>query len=156
MTDETRIAWIAAEVPGEAWTNYPPAFAPMVAGRSKRRLGRLFGLESFGVNLTTLAPGARSALRHRHTVQDEFVYILSGDVMLCHDLGETLLRAGMCAGFRHGGTAHCLVNRSQVPASYLEVGDRRPGDAVDYPDEDLVAVADGDGWRFTHRDGTPW
>ena len=149
-------ARMAADAPGRATSNYPPEFAQRVAGRFKRPLGDLFGIESFGVNLTTLEPGAQSALKHRHTVQDEFVYIVSGELVLVHDEGETLLTAGMCAGFRHGGTAHHLINRSDAPATYLEVGDRQPGDGADYPNDDLVAVRREDRWAFTRKDGTPY
>lgn len=154
--DERKIAWVAEEAPGRTSTNYPPEFAGRVAGRLKRPLGDLFGLDGFGVNLTVLDPGAQSSVKHRHTVQDEFVYVLSGELVLAHDGGETVLRAGMCAGFRHGGTAHHLVNRSDAPATYLEIGDRQPGDGADYPDDDLSVVR-GDGrWLFTRKDGTPY
>ncbi|WP_245600303.1 cupin domain-containing protein [Sphingomonas jaspsi] len=147
---------VASKVLPRTGSNYPAPFAERVAGREKRALGGLFGITAFGVNLTTLPPGAQSALRHRHTVQEEFVFILSGEVTLLHDDGETLCTEGMCVGFVPGGTAHCLVNRSEADATYLEVGDRRPGDRGDYPDDDLVAIHDGVGWTFTHRDGTPY
>jgi uncharacterized cupin superfamily protein len=137
-------------------SNYPEPFASMMAGRTKRPLGELFGLQSFGVNHVTLAPGAVSALHHRHTVQDEFVLVLSGQLILIHDAGETCLTPGMCAGFAHNGTAHHLVNRSDAEATYLEVGDRQAGDAVAYPRDDLEAVRTEDGWRFVHKDGTPY
>ncbi len=154
--DVQKVVWVAVEAPARSTSNYPPQFAERVAGRSKIPLGDLFGIESFGVNLTTLAPGTQSSLRHRHTVQDEFVYILSGEIVLAHDDGETILKAGMCAGFRHGGSAHQLLNRSEESATYLEVGDRQPGDAADYPDDDLVAVRSDSGWRFAHKDGSPY
>jgi uncharacterized cupin superfamily protein len=136
---------------------YPEPFATMMAGRTKRPLGDLFGLQSFGVNHTTLEPGAMSALRHRHSVQDEFVMVLTGTLVLVHDGGETALSAGDCAGFPRGGTAHHLVNRSDAPATYLEIGDRAPGDTAEYPDDDLVAILGPDSaWRFTRKDGTPY
>lgn len=136
---------------------YPEPFASMMAGREKRVLGDLFGLRNFGVNLTRLAPGARSALRHAHATQDEFVYVLEGHPTLYTDAGATRLAPGMCAGFRAGsGDAHHLVNESDAPALYLEVGDRSPGDAVRYPDDDLLAQWVDGGWRFLHRDGTPY
>ncbi len=135
---------------------YPEPFASRMIGRVKRVLGDRFGIVSFGVNLVTLGPGAVSALFHRHSVQDEFVFVLEGEVILVHDDGETVMRAGDCIGFRHGGTAHCLVNRSAAVASYLEVGDRAPGDAASYPNDDLVAEHGESGWRFTHRDGRPY
>lgn len=129
----------------------------MMEGREKRVLGDLFGLKNFGVNLTTLAPGARSALRHSHTTQDEFIYVLEGTPTLVTDAGETPLLPGMCAGFRAGsGDAHQLVNRSTEPAVYLEIGDRSPGDIVRYPDDDLVARSTPHGWTFARKDGTPY
>ncbi len=134
-------------------TDYPQPFRAEVAGRHRVVLGDPLGLSNFGVNLTRLAPGASSALRHWHSRQDEFVYIVDGELTLVTDAGETPLTAGMCAGFPAGvADGHRLVNRGDGPASYLEVGDRSPGDAIDYADEDMV-------WRdgaYVHRDGTPW
>jgi uncharacterized cupin superfamily protein len=128
-----------------------------MAGREKRALGDLFGLRSFGVNLTRLAPGAASALRHAHSRQDELVYVLEGHPTLVTDDGRTRLSPGSCAGFAAGsGRSHCLVNDTDEDAVYLEIGDRTPGDEVTYPDDDLVAVREGDGWRFAHKDGTPY
>ncbi|MEA3219548.1 cupin domain-containing protein [Immundisolibacter sp.] len=125
------------------------------AGREKRALGAVFGLGNFGVNLTRLAPGAISALRHAHTAQDEFIYVLAGCPTLVTDAGETLLEPGMCAGFPAGsGDAHQLVNRSAADVLYLEVGDRMQGDRVIYPDDDLAAELTDTGWPFTHKDGT--
>ena len=136
-------------------SNYPEPFAARMTQREKRRLGDLFGLTNFGVNLTRLAPGGSSALRHAHTKQDEFVYILTGHAVLVSDGGETALAAGMCAGFKAGtGNAHHLVNRTAEDVLYLEVGDRSADDAVTYPDDDLQAVLDNDGkWRFLHKNG---
>lgn len=139
-------------------SNYPEPFASRMAGREKRPLGDLFGLQNFGVNLTRLAPGAASALRHAHSRQDEFVYVLEGRPTLITDEGEALLEPGMCAGFRAGtGNAHHLVNRTAQDVVYLEVGDRTAGDQGSYPDDDLQAVLGPDGrWRFAHKDGTPY
>jgi uncharacterized cupin superfamily protein len=137
-------------------SNYPEPFASMMAGRIKRPLGDIFGLQSFGVNHVTLPPGAVSALHHRHSVQDEFVMVLTGLITLVHDEGETVMNPGMCAGFPHDGTAHHLVNRSDVDASYLEVGDRQVGDAVSYPRDDLKAERTEEGWQFFHSNGTPY
>lgn len=135
-------------------SNYPEPFASRMQGREKRPLGDLFGLANFGVNLTSLAPGAISALRHAHTRQDEFVYILEGHPTLITNAGETQLAPGMCAGFKAGsGDAHQLVNRSDAQVTYLEVGDRTAGDAANYPDDDLQAVLDDGGWKFAHKDG---
>lgn len=136
---------------------YPEPFASMMRGRDKRPLGDLFGLRNFGVNLVTLAPGARSALRHAHATQDEFVYVLEGHPTLVTDAGPTALAPGMCAGFRAGsGDAHHLLNATAATVRYLEVGDRSPGDRVEYPDDDLLAQRVDGGWRFAHRDGTPY
>ena len=128
-----------------------------MAGRVKRLLGDLFGLASFGVNLTRLPPGAVSALHHRHTRQDEFIFVLEGEPTLHTDAGEIALRPGMCAGFPAGGTAHHLENRTDGDAVILEVGDRARGDEVAYPTDDVQAVMGEDGtWRFTHKDGTAY
>ncbi|PPE75035.1 cupin [Solimonas fluminis] len=136
-------------------SNYPEPFASRVSGRQKRALGEAFGLRNFGVNLTRLQPGAISALRHSHSRQDEFIYILEGHPVLVTDQGETPLEPGMCAGFRAGsGNAHHLVNRGDELVVYLEVGDRTRGDSVNYPDDDLAAVIGPDGgWQFAHKDG---
>ena len=151
-------AVVAAEAPPRTKpTIYPPPFAARVAGRVKRPLGDLFGLKNFGVNLTRLPPGVESALFHRHSKQDELVYILEGHPVLVTDAGETQLGPGMCAGFPAGGTAHHLVNRTSEDVAYLEVGDRSPGDEVTYPNDDLKAVfLEGAGWRVLHKDGTPY
>jgi uncharacterized cupin superfamily protein len=137
-------------------SNYPEKFAALLGERVKRPLGDPFGLTIFGVNLTTLPSGAMSALRHAHTKQDELVYILEGTPTLFTDSGETLLKPGMCAGFKAGsGDAHHLVNRSKSDVVYLEIGDRTAGDEVHYPDDDIVAVKTPDGTRkFTRKGGT--
>ena len=136
---------------------YPAPFAARMAGRTKRALGDAFGLRAFGVNLTTLAPGAASALLHRHDVQDEFVYLLAGTATLVTDDGEHTMRAGDCAGFPAGGRAHRLENRGDAEVVYLEIGDRAPGDRADYPADDLRAAMGADGrWTFTHKDGRPY
>ncbi|HOX67059.1 MAG TPA: cupin domain-containing protein [Burkholderiaceae bacterium] len=139
-------------------SSYPEPFASRMQGRTKRPLGELFGLNNFGVNLTTLNPGAVSALRHQHLRQDEFVYILQGEATLVTNEGETLLLPGMCAGFAAGnGDAHMLINRSGLSCVYLEIGDRTPGDHATYPDDDLVAFSTQQGaWQFTHKDGQPY
>jgi uncharacterized cupin superfamily protein len=139
-------------------STYPPPFTSMMEGRIKRKLGDHFGLENFGVNLTTLSPGAMSALKHRHKKQDEFVYILSGAPTLIHAEMEYTMRPGECFGFRcNNGMAHHLVNRSDEDVVYLEIGDRTKGDEVEYPDADLRAVSQEDGsWVFLHKDGAPY
>ena len=136
-------------------THYPPPYAALVAGRVKRKLGDLFGLTNFGVNLTELAPGSASSVLHRHSRQDEFVYVLAGTPTLVIDNEEFVLRPGECYGFKAGnGRAHQLVNRTAERAAYLEIGDRSGGDDVEYPDADLKAVQRTDGsWAFTRKDG---
>lgn len=128
-----------------------------LAGRTRQPLGDVFGLRSFGVNLGRLAPGARSSLRHAHSAQDEFVYVLEGTPTLVTDAGETLLAPGMCAGFAAGsGDAHHLINRGSIDAVYLEVGDRNEPDTCTYPDDDLQGAHDADGtFRYRRKDGTP-
>ena len=151
------VAIAAAEAPIRHRPSvYPAPFAALMSGRIKRPLGDGFGLKSFGVNHVTLQPGAMSALFHRHWVQDEFILVLSGTLVLVHDAGETELTAGHCAGFPAGGTAHQLINRSDAEASYLEIGDRQPGDRADYPRDDLMAVQSDKGWAFLHKNGTPY
>jgi uncharacterized cupin superfamily protein len=132
-------------------------FAAKTAGREKRALGTPFGLANFGVNLVRLSPGAVSALRHAHSRQDEFVYVIEGDPTVITDAGATLLRPGMCVGFKAGtGDAHHIVNRSEADVVYLEVGDRSFPDHVTYPEDDVVAESDANGvWRYTKKDGTP-
>ena len=138
-------------------SNYPEPFASRMLGREKRPLGDLFGLTNFGVNFTCLAPGASSSLRHAHTAQDEFIFVLRGRPTLHTDKGRTPLSPGMCAGFKAGtGNAHCLINETSEEVAYLEVGDRTVADEGSYPDEDLQAVAFNGGWRFTPKDGRPY
>lgn len=154
---EFPVSIVALEAPPRTKpSNYPEPFASRMAGREKRPLGDLFGLSNFGVNLTRLLPGACSALRHAHTKQDEFVYIVAGHPLLITDDGETQLHSGSCAGFKAGtGNGHQLVNRTNEEVLYLEVGDRTPNDSVSYPDDDLKAVLDSNGkWQFVHKDGT--
>ena len=138
-------------------SNYPKQFKPVVAGRGKKRLGNAAMLQNFGVNLVELAPGSASALRHWHDKQDEFIYVLSGEITLTTDDGEETLTAGACAGFPAGvADGHCLINRSQEVATYLEIGDRTANDAVVYPDDDLVAHHSVNGWMFPRKDGTSY
>lgn len=152
------VAVNAADVaPRTTPSNYPEPFASSVAGRTKRALGTVFGLSHFGVNLTEMAPGAISALRHAHTTQDEFIHVLQGHPVLRTDAGDTPLGPGMCAGFRAGsGDAHQLLNPTDAPVIYLEIGDRSAGDDVTYPDDDLKATLVDGRWVFTHKDGSPY
>lgn len=152
------VAVVAAQAPPRAKPSIlPEPFASRMAGREKRPLGDLFGLTNFGVNLVRLMPGAGSALRHAHSRQDEFVYIVQGHAVLITDAGETQLSAGMCAGFKSGtGNAHQLLNRSSEEVIYLEVGDRSAGDTVVYSDDDLQAAFVEGKWQFAHKDGSPY
>jgi uncharacterized cupin superfamily protein len=152
------VAIVAADAPLRSKpSNYPEPFASRMRGRDKRPLGDLFGLQNFGVNLTRLAPGAVSALRHAHARQDEFVYIVQGRPTLRTDAGNTALAPGMCAGFRAGsGDGHQLVNETPDDVFYLEVGDRTPGDEASYPDDDLQTTLVEGRWQFTHKDGSPY
>ena len=150
---------VAAEAPAKTKpTSYPEPFASRMAGRLKRPLGDVFGLSNFGVNLTRLAPGAISALRHAHSAQDEFIYIVEGEPVLVTDAGETPLKPGMCAGFKAAlGDAHHLINRTARDVIYLEVGDRCVPDDVAYPDDDIRGTHDAAGRRlFLHKDGRPF
>jgi len=159
MTSLTRpVVVVAAEAPPRTKpSNYPEPFASRMEGRRKQPLGDLFGLTNFGVNLARLAPGAVSALRHAHTKQDEFVYILQGRPTLHTDEGRMRLWPGMCAGFKAGtGNGHRLINETGEEVVYLEIGDRTPGDEGSYPDDDLkAALVDGQ-WKFVHKDGSPY
>ncbi len=147
-------ARLATDVEEHHRSIYPPVFAQRLVGRGKRRLGDAFGLTQYGVNLTTLQPGAQSAMRHWHTHEDEFIYVLSGELVLITDQGEQLLSPGMAAGFPAGATdAHHLINRSAQPASFLEIGSRSPLDIANYPDDDLQwQLVDGHR-RAHHKDG---
>jgi uncharacterized cupin superfamily protein len=149
------VALVAREAPLRAkQSTYPEPFASRMRLREKRPLGDHFGLGNFGVNLTTILPGGISALRHAHTRQDEFVFVLEGELMLVTNEGETLLSPGMCAGFAAGtGNAHHLLNRGDTPATYLEIGDRIPGDGATYPDDDLQAAMVEGAWKYQHKDG---
>jgi len=141
-------------IPNKTSSNYPEQFKPLVAGRSKKRLGDAAGLKNFGVDLVKLAPGSCSALRHWHTKQDEFIYVLSGEITLVTNQGEQTLTAGMAAGFTAGvADGHHLINRSNAVSVYLEIGDRTSDDQVNYPDIDLVANDSPNAWSFTHKDG---
>ena len=147
------------KVPTERRTNYPDEFKPIVAGRVLQRLGNFAGLKNFGVNLVKLEPGSSSALRHWHSHQDEFIYILEGELTLITDAGEEILKSGMAAGFpANEANGHHLVNRSSVVGVYLEVGDRTSNDEATYPDHDLIAKASPDDKFsiFIHKDGTPY
>jgi len=153
------VAILAPDAPARTRPSiYPEPFASRMGGREKRPLGDLFGLTNFGVNLTRLTPGGASALRHSHSAQDELIYILEGSPTLVTNAGETLLKPGMCAGFKAGtGDGHQLTNRTESDVSYLEIGDRSAGDVVNYPDDDMQLVTGADGKRqFVRKDGSAY
>ena len=141
----------------EGGTGYPEPFRQAVAGRSRKRLGNAVGLDQYGVNLTTLKPGAWSSQRHWHTGEDEFVYVLEGELVLCEDAGETVLKAGDAAGWKaNAPNGHCLINRSDRDAVYLEIGTRSKREQVFYPDIDMHGDKDEAGMRFLHKSGEPY
>jgi len=138
-------------------SGYPAPYSEAVAKREKRALGDALGLSHFGVNLVRLPPGTASAQRHWHSAEDEFVYILEGEVELVTDAGSQRLTPGMAAGFPAGRPdGHHLVNRSAQDVLYLEVGDRQAGDEVDYPGIDLRMLSRNGRDFYAHKDGTPW
>ena len=136
---------------------YPEPWRAITEGREKAALGDVVGLTQFGVNLTRLKPGAASALRHWHEAEDEFVYVLEGEIMLIEDGGTTVLQRGDAAGFKAGvANGHHLVNKSQCDAVYLEVGTRAKRERAHYPDVDLAYAKDETGVRITHKSGEPY
>jgi uncharacterized cupin superfamily protein len=144
-----------ASVPKRLGTDYPPEFNTKSVDRVRQRLGDAGGLKDFGLNLMHLPPGNWSAQRHWHSHEDEFVYVLEGEVVLVEDQGETILSAGDCAAFpKNSGNGHHLINRSNRTAVYLEVGSRQPEDLTTCSDIDMMS-ANSDG-RFVHKDGTPY
>lgn len=135
----------------------PEPYASMVKGRSSLRLGDAAGLTQFGVNLVTLEPGAMSSLRHWHLAEDEFVMVTEGECVMVQDEGETVMRAGDCAGFPAGSTnGHHFLNRSDAPARFLVVGSKAPREVATYSDHDLKVEIAGGKARFTYKDGTDW
>ena len=146
-----------AKLPVDSRTNYPAPFDRVVAGRERKRLGNAAGLDQFGVNLTTLKPGAASALRHWHEREDELIYVIEGGLVLIEDDGETVLKPGDAAGFKaNSRNGHHLVNRTKSDAVYLEVGTRAKFERAEYPDVDLLVVRDDRGTRYTHKNGEPY
>jgi uncharacterized cupin superfamily protein len=143
--------------PTRAGTLYPSPYDEPCRARVRKMLGDAAGLSQFGVNLLTLPAGAWSAQRHFHSHEDEFVYVLEGEVRLVTDQGSEQLKAGDAAGFKAGDpNGHCLKNLSNAPARILEIGSRLAADSATYPDIDLLAPADGKPATYTHKDGTPY
>ena len=157
MTKTKSPAVAATSVSPRRGSGYPHPFSVPCAGRVKHALGDAFALKQYGVNLVTLPPGTWSSQRHWHSREDEFVYILEGRPTLVTDDGGTPMGPGMCAGFPAGqANGHHLVNDTDAPVMYLEVGTRREDDDVDYPDIDMQIKGRGAGGAFAHKDGTPY
>jgi uncharacterized cupin superfamily protein len=146
-----------AKVPVKSGSFYPAPFQAEHKGRHKQALGDVVGLTQFGVNISRIEPGQSSALRHWHEQEDEFIYMLEGELLLIENDGATVLRFGDAAGFKAGnGIAHKLENRSNHDAVYLEVGTRAQSEHVHYPDVDLVMERDQKGRRYLHKNGEPY
>jgi uncharacterized cupin superfamily protein len=145
-----------AKIPAQQTASYPKEFASVISGREKQRIGDAVGLSQFGVNITRIKPGSASALRHWHEQEDEFIYMLEGELILQENDGETVLGPGDAAGFKAGsGVAHCLANRSGRDAVYLEVGTRAESERVHYPDVDFMMERDRIGRRYFRKSGEP-
>jgi uncharacterized cupin superfamily protein len=145
--DINKLAWSGG-------SGYPAPFTEITKGRFRKRLGDAVDLDQFGVNITRLAPGSGSALRHWHEQEDEFVYILEGQATLIEDDGKTLLNPGDVAGFKAGvSNGHHLVNESDSDLIYLEIGTRAATERAHYPDDDLAVTKDENGYNFTHKNG---
>lgn len=158
MSKDTSPVLNAMSVPESNATGYPEPYRTMNEKRYARRLGTECGLTNFGVNLVRVAPGGQSSCRHAHSRQDEFVYMLEGELVLETNAGERVMRPGMCVGFPAGtGDAHRFVNKTDRDGVFLVIGDRTAGDEVVYPDVDLAAKVGADGrFVYTHKDGTPY
>jgi uncharacterized cupin superfamily protein len=141
-------------VPSDTSSRYPAQYNDAVRGRARKRLGNAAGLDQFGVNLCTLKPGAASSVRHWHQNEDEFVYVIAGQVVLCEDGGETILKPGDAVAWKAGvANGHCLVNRSSQDTVFLEVGTRAKTERATYPDIDMLSVRDEKGARYTRKNG---
>ena len=141
----------------DTFTGYPEPYRQAVTGRLRKRLGNAIGLDQFGVNLTTLKPGAWSSQRHWHQNEDELVYVLEGEVVLCEDDGETVLKSGDAVGWKaNSPNGHCLINRTDRDAVFIEIGSRAARERATYPDIDMLAERDGSGMRYLHKSGEPY
>lgn len=158
MTKPRLPAFDPADAPESNATSYPAPFRAANSQRWNRRLGDHAGLTNFGVTLTRLVPGAQSSARHAHSRQDEFIWVLEGEVVLETDEGRQVLKAGHCAGFPAGcGNAHRFLNEKSADALLLVVGDRTPFDEISYPDLDMRGKSGADGrYAFSRKDGTPY
>ena len=146
-----------AKVPIDTVNNYPDPFWKPIVGRERKRLGNAVGLTQFGVNICTLKPGAASSQRHWHENEDELVYVLAGEVVLVEDGGETVLKPGEAAAWKAGvENGHCLINRSNSDAVFIEVGTRAQSERAHYSDIDMQVVRDASGFCYQHRNGEPY
>ena len=145
------------DVPVGLRQGYPAKFRDATKGYEQQRVGDAAGLTRMGINRVVLPPRSATSLMHWHEIDDEFVIIMQGEVVLCEETGEVVLRAGDCAGFKAGvANGHCLQNRSDVPAVLFEIGSRDPDETAHYPGLDLVYERRAGHRRFLHRDGTPY
>jgi uncharacterized cupin superfamily protein len=145
------------KIPLDTSTGYPSPFDKAVQGRARKRLGRAAGLSQFGVNICTLKPGAASSQRHWHENEDEFVYVLQGEVVLRENGGEILLKPGDAAAWKAGmPDGHCLINRSDSDAVFIEVGTRAASERAHYSDIDMMVTRDEKGARYTKKNGEPY
>ena len=155
MTGKAPSAIKATDGAKRTGSRYPKPWSEPCEPRIKHILGDAFGLDQFGVNLAIIPPGAWSSQRHWHEKEDEFIYVLEGELVLADDSGEHLLTPGMCAGFKAGnGNGHCLKNLSDKPATYLEVGTRLQSERAHYSDIDMLAVKEDGKFRFVRKDGS--
>jgi uncharacterized cupin superfamily protein len=147
----------AADAPKREGSRYPAPHNELCMNRTKHILGDVFGLNQFGVNLAILEPGAWSSQRHAHEKEDEFIFVLEGEITLSDDDGDHILTPGMCAGFKAGtGNGHCLKNLTNSPAKYLEIGSRIPNEKVVYNDIDMMTENSSGKWVYTRKDGSPF
>ena len=145
------------KIPDDIATGYPPPYNKVVEGRSRKRLARAAGLTQYGVNICTLRPGAASSQRHWHENEDELVFVLEGEVVLCEDEGETILKPGDAAAWKAGvANGHCLVNRSNRDAVFIEVGSRAVRERAHYSDIDMKVERDDKGMHYTRKNGEPF
>ena len=146
-----------SKIPDDIATGYPPPYNKVVEGRSRKRLARAAGLTQYGVNICTLKPGAASSQRHWHENEDELVFVLEGEVVLCEDDGETVLKPGDAAAWKAGvANGHCLVNRSNRDAVFIEVGSRAARERAHYSDIDMKVERDDKGMHYTRKNGEPF
>lgn len=146
---------IALTSPARKGSRYPAPHNIPCVDRTKHILGDQFGLDQFGVNLAVMPPGVWSSQRHWHENEDEFIYVLEGEITLADDSGEHVLTPGMCAGFKAGvNNGHCLKNLTNKTVKYLEVGSRHPVEKAQYSDIDMMAIIKNNKAQFVKRDGS--